>query len=191
MSFGKAFSPNKELVDKAVKYAESKGVLLVHAAGNDGDNTDVESNYPNRKFLKGGEAKTWLEIGASSWGANDNFVGSFSNYGKKSVDLFSPGVQIYSTTPDNTYEDLQGTSMASPATAGVAAVLFSYFPDLNASEVKDIICKSTRKFDGLKVTKPGSQEKVSFSELSSTGGLVNVYEAVKLAQTLKGKPVEK
>lgn len=191
MSFGKAFSPNKELVDKAVKYAESKGVLLVHAAGNDGDNTDVESNYPNRKFLKGGEAKTWLEIGASSWGADENFVGSFSNYGKKSVDLFSPGVQIYSTTPDNTYEDLQGTSMASPATAGVAAVLFSYFPDLNASEVKDIIRKSTRKFDGLKVTKPGSQEKVSFSELSSTGGLVNVYEAVKLAQSLKGKPVEK
>lgn len=191
MSFGKAFSPNKELVDKAVKYAESKGVLLVHAAGNDGDNTDVESNYPNRKFLKGGEAKTWLEIGASSWGADENFVGSFSNYGKKSVDLFSPGVQIYSTTPDNTYEDLQGTSMASPATAGVAAVLFSYFPDLNAAEVKDIIRKSTRKFDGLKVTKPGSQEKVSFSELSSTGGLVNVYEAVKLAQSLKGKPVEK
>jgi cell wall-associated protease len=191
MSFGKAFSPNKELVDKAVKYAESKGVLLVHAAGNDGDNTDVESNYPNRKFLKGGEAKTWLEIGASSWGADQNFVGSFSNYGKKSVDLFSPGVQIYSTTPDNTYEDLQGTSMASPATAGVAAVLFSYFPDLNAAEVKDIIRKSTRKFDGLKVTKPGSQDQVSFSELSSTGGLVNVYEAVKLAQSLKGKPVEK
>jgi subtilisin family serine protease len=191
MSFGKAFSPNKELVDKAVKYAESKGVLLVHAAGNDGDNTDVESNYPNRKFLKGGEAKTWLEIGASSWGANENFVGSFSNYGKKSVDLFSPGVQIYSTTPDNTYEDLQGTSMASPATAGVAAVLFSYFPDMNASEVKDIIRKSTRKFDGLKVTKPGTQEQVSFSELSSTGGLVNVYEAVKLAQSLKSKPAEK
>lgn len=191
MSFGKAFSPNKELVDKAVKYAESKGVLLVHAAGNDGDNTDEESNYPNRKFLKGGEAKTWLEIGASSWGADENFVGSFSNYGKKSVDLFSPGVQIYSTTPDNTYEDLQGTSMASPATAGVAAVLFSYFPDLNAAEVKDIIRKSTRKFDGLKVTKPGSAEKVAFSELSSTGGLVNVYEAVKLAQSLKGKPAEK
>jgi subtilisin family serine protease len=191
MSFGKAFSPNKELVDKAVKYAESKGVLLIHAAGNDSDDTDVESNFPNRKFIKGGEAKNWLEIGASSWGADANFVGSFSNYGKKSVDLFSPGVQIYSTTPDNTYEDLQGTSMASPATAGVAAVLFSYFPELTATQVKDIIRQSTRKFDGLKVTKPGTQDQVAFSELSSTGGLVNVYEAVKLAQSLKSKSVEK
>ncbi|HEY9044506.1 MAG TPA: S8 family peptidase [Ohtaekwangia sp.] len=191
MSFGKAFSPNKELVDKAVKYAESKGVLLVHAAGNDGEDTDVESNYPNRKFLKGGEAKTWLEIGASSWGADENFVGSFSNYGKKSVDLFSPGVQIYSTTPENTYEELQGTSMASPAAAGVAAIIFSYFPDLTAAQVKDVLRESTRKFDGLKVTKPGSQDKVPFSQLSSTGGLVNAYEAVKFAASLKGKPAGK
>jgi subtilisin family serine protease len=191
MSFGKAFSPNKELVDKAVKYAVSKGVLLVHAAGNDGDNTDMESNFPNRKFLKGGEAKTWLEIGASSWGADSNFVGSFSNYGKKSVDLFSPGVQIYSTTPDNTYENLQGTSMASPAAAGVAAVLLSYFPDLSAAQLKDILRQSTRKFDGLKVIKPGTHDEVPFSDLSNTGGLVNVYEAVKLASTIKTQPKSK
>jgi subtilisin family serine protease len=190
MSFGKSFSPNKELVDKAVKYAESKGVLMVHAAGNDSDDLDKELNYPSRTYKGGGEAKTWLEIGASSWGTGKDFVGSFSNYGKKSVDLFSPGVEIYSTTPNNTYEDLQGTSMASPAAAGVAAVIMEYFPDLTALQVKDILRQSTRKFDGLKVNKPGTADEVAFSQLSSTGGLINVYEAVKLAMTMKGQKVE-
>jgi len=191
MSFGKSFSPQKEVVDKAVKYAESKGVLLVHAAGNDGDDLDKESNYPNRTFKNGTETKTWLEIGASSWGADENFVGSFSNYGKKSVDLFAPGVQIYSTIPNNAYEDLQGTSMACPATAGVAALLWSYFPDLTADQVKNILKQSTRKFDGLKVAKPGSSEDVFFNQLSVTGGLVNAYEAVKLAEMIKGQPLKK
>jgi subtilisin family serine protease len=188
MSFGKGFSPQKQVVDKAVKYAESKGVLLIHAAGNDGDDLDKKENFPNRTFIGGGQAKTWLEIGASSYGADEEFVGSFSNYGKKSVDLFAPGVQIYSTTPDNKYENLQGTSMACPATSGVAAILMSYFPDLKASDVKDILRQSTRKFDNLKVTVPGTkEEKVEFSQLSSTGGLINAYEAVKMAMEISGK----
>ncbi|MBT1705297.1 S8 family peptidase [Chryseosolibacter indicus] len=194
MSFGKAFSPQKEAVDKAVKYAESKGVLLIHAAGNDGDDLDDpnKTNYPNRNFKSGGQAKNWLEIGASSYGADDEFVGSFSNYGKKSVDLFAPGVQIYSTTPNNAYENLQGTSMACPATSGVAAIIMSYFPDLKAQEVKEILRQSTRKFDQLKVTRPGTKdEQVEFSQLSSTGGLVNAYEAVKLAMEKSNKQAAK
>jgi len=191
MSFGKSFSPQKEAVDKAVKYAESKGVLIIHAAGNDGDDLDKESNYPTKVLKNGIEAKTWLEIGASSWGADGNFVGSFSNYGKKSVDLFAPGVQIYSTVPGNHYEDLQGTSMACPATAGVAALIMSYYPDLSADQVKTILKESTRKFDGLKVTKPGSAEEVPFAQLSATGGLVNAYEAVLLAEKNKGQTVKK
>jgi cell wall-associated protease len=192
MSFGKSFSPQKEMVDKAVKYAESKGVLLIHAAGNDGHNLDIDTSYPSRAFRGKGEAKSWLEIGASSYGADEEFVGSFSNYGKKSVDLFAPGVQIYSTTPGNSYENLQGTSMACPATAGVAALLMSYFPELTAIEVKEILRQSTRKFDNLKVVKPGSKDdKVSFNELSNTGGMVNAYEAVKLAMSKKAKLIEK
>jgi cell wall-associated protease len=185
MSFGKGFSPHKEVVDKAVKYAESKGVLLIHAAGNDGDDLDKEANFPNKIYSSGGHAETWLEIGASAWGADENMVGSFSNYGKESVDLFAPGVQIYSTTPNDTYENLQGTSMAAPATSGVAAIVMSYFPHLTAEQVKDILRQSTRKFDGLKVTKPGSKDAVAFDQLSSSGGMVNAYEAAKLALTYK------
>jgi cell wall-associated protease len=191
MSFGKSFSPQKEVVDKAVKYAEQKGVLLVHAAGNDADDNDEEKNFPNRFYLDGREAKNWLEIGASAWGTDNNFVGSFSNYGKKSVDLFAPGVMMYSTTPENQYEHLQGTSMAAPAVAGVAALIMSYFPELTPLEVKDILKKSTRQFAGLEVQKPGGRGKVKFSELSITGGLVNALEAVKLAQTYKGQKVVK
>jgi len=191
MSFGKPFSPQKEAVDKAVKYAVQKGVLLVHAAGNDGKDNDTEKNFPSRYYLGGKEAKNWLEVGASGWENNKNLVAEFSNYGKKTVDFFSPGVQIYSTTPGNTYKNESGTSMASPVTAGVAALLMSYFPELTALEVKDILSKSTRKFDHLTVDKPGSKSQIDFGELSITGGLVNAYEAVKLAQSLRNQRVGK
>ncbi|MBK5278813.1 MAG: S8 family peptidase [Bacteroidia bacterium] len=185
MSFGKSFSPEKIVVDKAVKYAEQKGVLLIHAAGNDSENIDEKKNFPSRYYADGKEAKNWLEIGASAWGSDQEFVGSFSNYGKKSVDFFAPGVEIYSTTPHNNYKNQSGTSMASPTVAGVAALLMSYFPELSYLEIKDILKKSTRKFDTLEVASPGGSGNVKFSELSNTGGLVNAYEAVKMAQLIK------
>lgn len=185
MSFGKSYSPQKEAVDKAVRYAEKKGVLLIHASGNDGEDIDKEDNFPTRRYLDGKEAKNWIEIGASSWGTDANFVASFSNYGKKNVDVFAPGVEIYSTIPGNKYEIEQGTSMAAPIVTGVAAMLMSYFPELSAEEVKDVIRKSTRKFDGLEVQKPGGKGKAELTDLSNTGGLVNAYEAVKMAKELQ------
>ena len=186
MSFGKDFSPNKSYVDAAVKYAESKNVLLIHAAGNSGENTDVENNFPTKKLGKKEVASNWIEVGASAWGEDDKLAASFSNYGKTNVDLFAPGVEIYSTTPDNSYDSYQGTSMASPVTAGVAAILLSYFPELTATDIKDIMMKSVRTFDGLMVIKPGTKdEKVNFADLSISGGIVNAYEAVKLADSRK------
>jgi subtilisin family serine protease len=190
MSFGKSISPNKDVVDKAVRFAEQKGVLIIHAAGNDAEDIDKEKNYPTRMYLDGKEAKNWIEVGASSAGADGDLVGSFSNYGKKAVSLFAPGVDIYSTVPGNKYKSLDGTSMASPSAAGVAALLMSYFPELTAVEVKDILMKSTRKFDNLKVQKPGGGN-VEFSQLSVSGGLVNAYEAVKMAQSMKNTKIEK
>ncbi len=185
MSFGKSFSPQKEAVDKAVRYAEQKGVLLIHAAGNDGENIDEEKNFPTRFYNDGKEAKNWIEVGASAWGGEE-LVGSFSNYGKKMVAFFAPGVEVYSTVPGNKYKNESGTSMASPSTAGVAALIMSYFPELSALEVKDVLMKSTRKFDNLQVQKPGGG-KAKLDQLSITGGLVNAYEAVKLAQILKAQ----
>ena len=189
MSFGKSISPDKEVVDQAVKYAEKKGVLLIHAAGNDSEDIDKEKNYPTRNYLDGKAAKNWLEVGASAWGTDESFVASFSNYGKKYVDLFAPGVEIYSTTPENTYKNESGTSMACPSTVGVAALVMSYFPDLTPMQVLEILKKSTRKFDGLKVQKPGGG-RTEFNNLSNTGGLVNAYEAVKMAMTFGRKKIE-
>jgi cell wall-associated protease len=193
MSFGKSFSWDKAAVDKAVKYAQSKDVLLVHAAGNDAkDNDDkANSNFPKANFEKAGwfspkKAKNWIEVGALSWKKDDDVVATFSNYGQGNVDLFAPGVDIYSTTPDGKYKNLSGTSMASPVTAGVAAVIRSYYPDLTAEQVKECLEKSVIK-QNYKVKKPGSEDKVPFSSLSRTGGVVNVFEAVKLAGQMKGK----
>lgn len=180
MSFGKSLSPQKSVVDEAVSYAEQKGVLLVHASGNEKQDNDKEGNYPSRVYANGKQARNWIEVGATSSGSGKEFVADFSNYGKKSVDVFAPGVNIYSTVPDNGYEEKSGTSMAGPVVTGIAALLWSYFPDLTAPQLVDIIKSSTRKFDGLTVNKPGGGE-AAFAELSNTGGLVNASAAVALA----------
>jgi cell wall-associated protease len=162
----------------------------VHAAGNGSSDNDEILNFPNDNFGKSGDWANWIEVGASSWGKEGDYIGSFTNYGDKTVDLFAPGVAIYSTAPGNDYQDAQGTSMASPVTAGVAAMLLSYFPELNAEQVKDIMMRSVRRLDGLKVTQPGSiDQNVNFTKLSKSGGIINAYEAVKLAQSMsiKGK----
>ena len=185
MSFGKSYSPHKEAVDAAVEYAQQKGVLIIHAAGNSGEDIDKSDNFPNRTFSNSNKtAENWIEVGASSWKSQGDFVASFSNYGKRSVDLFAPGVDLYSTTPDQTYESLSGTSMAAPVVSGVAALLMSYYPDLTVEQVKDIMLKSAVKMNKLKVNSPGEIGKqVKFSSLSRTGGVVNALEAVKLAES--------
>lgn len=179
MSFGKKFVHDKKVVDEAIKYAESKGVLLIHAAGNDGEDIDVEKFYPSRQFLKG-QAKNWIEVGAISWKDAADMAASFSNYGKKNLDLFAPGVDIYSTFPENRYEFQQGTSMAAPVVSGVAAILFSYFPELKTADIKKALLTSVVKYDGVNVTRPGGEDLVLFSNLSRTGGVVNLYNAVKI-----------
>lgn len=189
MSFGKSYSAHLDYVYEAIEYAASKGVLLVHAAGNSAEDIDEANNFPNDYIGKKRNMSNWIEVGASDSGLGENYVGVFSNYGKKNVDVFAPGVAIYSLAPDNEYQDAQGTSMASPVTAGVAAMLLSYFPDLKAEQVKDIIMRSSRSLDGLRVPTPGSGDEVRFSDLSVSGGIINAAEAVKLAEsmTLKKK----
>ncbi len=190
MSFGKSFSPEKHWVDDAVKYAASKGVLLVHAAGNDGSNVDSADNFPNPTLIENkAKATNWITVGASSDPLAEpvfkSYTASFSNYGKNQVDVFSPGTKIYSTIPGgNTYGNLQGTSMASPVVAGVAAFIFSYYPQLSPEQVKGVIEKSVSKITE-KVKNPGSSEMVNMSDISVSGGVINVYEAVKMASTLK------
>lgn len=199
MSFGKKYSYNKKIVDDAVKYAESKDVLIIHAAGNEALNIDSVQHFPCKRFEgTKKEAKNFMDVGALSWKPGDEVAAPFSNYGKKTVDVFAPGVDIYSTKNGGGYINESGTSMACPVTAGAAAVLRSYFPHLTAVEVKEILAKSTNsEYKKAKVVKPGDMKveqadskkdpRVKFGELSKTGGVVNLYNAVQMASKVKVK----
>jgi len=174
MSFGKAYSPHQEKVYEAFQYADSKGVLLIHAAGNDAKDIDIEPNYPTSMYsFQEVKLDHFLTIGASTKNKGEELTASFSNFGKIGVDIFAPGFEIYNSVTENQYQNLQGTSMAAPMVAGVAAMLKSYFPSLSMSEIKSIILSS------------GTTYKGNFLNLSATGKVVNVYNAVKSCQKLE------
>ncbi|QTD39159.1 S8 family serine peptidase [Polaribacter batillariae] len=190
-SFGKPYSPHKQWVYDAIKYAAKNDVLIVNAAGNDGNNIDEIRTYPNDSDdLINEISDNVLTVGAMSLNYNENLPASFSNYGKKNVDVFAPGVDIYATMPADKYAFNSGTSMAAPSAAGVAALVRSYYPQLSASQVKHILMNSGIKIN-FDVIKPGSQsrekpdgEKVPFSELSVSGRIVNAYNALKMADRI-------
>ncbi|WEK18690.1 MAG: S8 family peptidase [Candidatus Pedobacter colombiensis] len=240
MSFGKGFKWAKDVVDEAVKYAEEKGVLLVHAAGNDNQNNDIVDNYPTKYYdspeaaaykkahkkaeikpmafrpgqnqMQGNNlgrnypvtplkpvldtvkfnlphASNWIEVGASAYKNDATLKASFSNYGKYTVDVFAPGFMIRSTVPGSKYEEFDGTSMAAPVVSGLAALILSYYPELKPYEVRDIIMKSVVKVEQKvkRENEKGETERVSFKELCVSGGIVNAYQALKLAETYRTK----
>lgn len=186
MSFGKGYSPHQKEVFEAFKYADSKGVLLIHAAGNDNANIDKDPNFPTSLYsFQKEKLDLFLTIGASTRFSKGKLAANFSNYGQTKVDIFAPGHDIYNSVPQSEYMNLQGTSMAAPMVAGVGALLISYFPTLNAHEIKDIMLKSVTPFKGTKHLLPGSEELVDFGTLSVTGGVINVYNAVKMCLELE------
>lgn len=181
-SFGKYFSPNPEWVFDAIKYAAQNDVLIINAAGNEGVNLDSKMVYPNDQTSVNSQeiANNFLTVGALNYKYGSGLVANFSNYGKSNVDVFAPGTKIWSTTPNNEYEYLQGTSMAAPAVAGVAAMIRSYYPKLTAAQVKQIIMDSglTTK---ASVLVGDEQSNKRFAELSASGKMVNLYNALILA----------
>lgn len=186
MSFGKGFSPEKKLVDDAMKYAAKKDVLLVLGAGNESTNVDANLKFPNDTYLNSKKGpKNLISVGALAPEGGSAAVAEFSNYGKKEVDVFAPGVYIYSTTPDSTYDYASGTSMASPVVAGVAALIRSRYPKLTAAQVKDVIMKSARNLSA-KVIQPGTFDEVASTELGLSGA-IDVPQAMKLAAKTKGR----
>ncbi len=192
MSFGKNFSPYKEKVDEAIMYAAGKGILFFHSAGNSAINNDGGMvSFPNSYKKEGTGVLTlntlphWIEVGASSSFFNEELAADFSNYGPESVTLFAPGFRVYSTTPDNSYSALSGTSMAAPVAAGAAAMLMSEFEILSVSEVSKALTTTVTKVDDLYVELPGnSSERINFEDLSQTGGIINLYSAFKTAEQM-------
>ena len=187
MSFGKEFSPDKAAVDDAMRYADQHGVLLVHAAGNDNKDVDAATNnFPSNRYLDGQFIPNLITVGASSRLNTPELVAEFSNYGAQGVDVFAPGVDIYSTIPGGSYALHSGTSMAGPVVAGVAAVLKAYYPQLTAAQLRQCILQSAVPYH-TQVRKPGTKTLVDFATLSRTGGIVNLYAALQLAAQQAGK----
>ena len=182
MSFGKSYSPYKAVVDAAVQHADSMGVLMIHAAGNDGANVDSTDNYPSPYYADGGRAKRWIEVGASSWKGGTDLAASFSNYGAERVDVFAPGHSIYSTVPNNKYERNDGTSMAAPMVSGLAALIMAHYPSLSAMEVHAIILDTATRYRNQPVARPGDSQTVPFGTLSRTGAVVNARAALQRAE---------
>jgi len=197
MSAGKYFSPDADKVVDAIKYAEQKGVLFVNSAGNEGLDVENKINYPRKFVMENGQMKFFsnmIIVGASTWmkqwseakdpddlAGHFDLVASFSNYSGKIVDVFAPGVEINSSYPGAKYEHESGTSMASPEVTGIAANLKAYFPNLTAAQIKEIIVSSARTYPGLDVRVKGKNSKVPFSELSKSGGVIDMLNAYKRA----------
>ncbi|PWS30146.1 S8 family serine peptidase [Pedobacter paludis] len=174
MSFGKRVSPHKALVDEAIEYAEKKDVLIVRGGGNFTENADQFVFYPSQFYNNGKKAGNVITVGATSPAGE---IMGFSNFGKKSIDLFAPGFDVYSTEMNNKYSGMHGTSMASPVVCGIAALIRSYYPKLSAPEVKNILMQT------VTVIPVELQGKLKLQDLSVSGGIVNAYQALKLADT--------
>lgn len=190
MSINKFFSPNKKLVYKAMRYAESKGVLIVKAAGNESIPLDKYPAYPNKFLSRKKSLRNFICVGSiGPYGK----ISRFSNYGKISVDLFAPGEHIYSTVLNGKHRRMSGTSMAAPVVTGVAALIWNYFPELTAEQVKQAILEGVESWKGRRFELPralgrmrGEKEvkMVNFEELCVTGGVLNALQAVKVAERM-------
>jgi len=193
INFGKKISPHKDWVDAAFKYAAEKDVLLVMAAGNDNLDVDKVTVYPNDTFLDGSsaDADNFINVGASGPKTDENLAADFTNYGKKNVDVFAPGVKITSIDADAEFNKEDGTSFSAPIVAGIASLCLEYYPNLSAKQLKEAILGSATPLTGAMVIKPGTKdEKVDFTTLSKTGGVANAYRALQIASEMKGERKE-
>ncbi len=186
-SFGKYYSKHPDFVKEAVDFAVKNDVLIVHAAGNNSENSDIIHHYP---ICTKKQRDNWIEVGASGKKIGTSLAAPFSNYGKKTVDVFAPGIDIYTTAKNNNYHASSGTSESAPIVTGIAALLMSYYPDLSAKEIRNIMINSAipHKKTVVKYTNSkGNIKKIKFKELSSSGAIVNALEAVKMAEKINSK----
>ena len=188
MSFGKYYSPYSQMVFDAIAYAERNGVIMVHAAGNDASDIDGKPHYPTKSFNENNsENQYWIEVGASSNSAKKQLPANFSNYGDKTVDIFAPGVDIYSCVSGSKYEAQSGTSMAAPVVTGVVALVLNYYPEMDRAKVKEIVVNAGANYSKKKVllpTEEGKASKIKFGELSNSGRVINAAEALKLSSEM-------
>jgi len=147
----------------AIEAHGNAGIMFVAAAGNSGLNNEIFHSYPSDYDLDN-------IISVAATNSNDQLAG-FSNYGTVSVDLAAPGVGILSTTPNNTYSFLNGTSMAAPHVAGVAALALGYAPGATVEQVRSAILSTVDKKQNL------ANRVVTGGRLNANNTLLSFKEA--------------
>lgn len=183
-SFGKSYSPHSDWVRDAIAYAGKKDVVFVHAAGNDSKDVDTKPNFPDDNVNGVEVSDTYIRVGALAPKYGSGMVAGFSNYGKKNVDVFAPGASVYSTTPENEYDTKGGTSMAAPGVAGIAALIRSYYPNLSAAQVKQVIMDSGLAINTKVIVGGNSEDVRPFADLSKSAKMVNAYNALIMASKM-------
>jgi subtilisin family serine protease len=173
MSFGKGISSETHLVKKAIKYAARKGVLLVHAAGNDNRKIKYNNNFPNKLTGIRKVATNFLTVGASSFAKGEELVANFTNYSKTQVDIFAPGHKIYSAVLNDGYDFFSGTSMASPCAAGVATLILTHKPKMKPKKMIRLLRNTVNTYDKDLSVKVGD-EMILFNSLSKSEGITDV-----------------
>jgi len=146
-----------QVLQDAIQYAQDRGVLFIAASGNDSKNTDSSPNYPSNYAVPN-------VVSVASNDASDN-LSSFSNFGRRTVDLSAPGSSIYSTRPLSRYQRLSGTSMATPHVAGAAALVMARYPSIASHQV------IVRLLGGV-------DRKSAFIGKMVSGGRLNVFNAM-------------
>lgn len=189
MSFGKDYSSHPDWVKDAMQYASEKDVLLVMAAGNSSMDLDKKRIFPKDTHQDSEVVENMVVVGACTKYLNELIIAPFSNYGNQNVDVFAPGMDIYSTLPHNQYGIKNGTSMAAPFVSATAALIRNLYTDLSAAQIKQILIASASTYDGQAII-PGSMGKIKpFAQFSVSGGVLNVVAALELAAQ-KNKPIK-
>lgn len=147
---------------EAIQRSNQAGALFVAAAGNDASNNDVSETFPANYAVE-----NVISVAAIN---NVGDKAGFSNYGKRTVHMGAPGVNVFSSTAGD-YDSWSGTSMATPHVAGVAALVWSHEPKMTALEIKQRLIATVRPLASLRGK-------------TRTGGLVNAYNALTNTEAL-------
>lgn len=179
----------KKWISEALRYAEGKGVLVMVPTSEYAVDLSKDTFFPNR-WMAGGKELTNLMVVASSDKSGNPSMSS--NYGKKEVDLYAPGIDIYTTYTGDTYQTGKGAGLAVATTAGVAALIKSYYPHLTGSQIRDLLLKNVTPRADVEVEKgirlasgQQSQDLFLFGDLCLSGGILNAYQAVVAADKLQ------
>lgn len=190
ISSGKYFSMHRSWVMDAIKYAEEKNVLIINSAGNDNKNLDTGDffHFPYDENYNQ-EINNFIKVGASGY-EKRSFIYTNSNYGKDVVDIFAPGSDIYTTSTRNEegLEYVSGTSFAAPLVSLTAGLIYSYYPEMKVTEIKQIILDSGVSYNiPIEIQVNDKTENITFSDLSKSGKVVNAYNAFLMAEELSKK----